>query len=145
MRQRIANTQSKTDDDISDEAAGAARKQLADESKARKDAEEEAARAQAARPDVSVQASPPQPKERMPAVWSLCAVALVHLKASPVFAGVIPSKIFEAMGMGRPVLLAAPEGEASRIVEGDGAGLCIPPEDPAALNDLWDKHVSGGG
>ena len=69
----------------------------------------------------------------MPAVWSLCAVALVHLKASPVFAGVIPSKIFEAMGMGLPVLLAAPEGEASRIVEGDGAGLSVPPEDPEAL------------
>ncbi len=38
-----------------------------------------------------------QPKERMPDVWSLCDVALVHLKSSEVFAGVIPSKIFEAM------------------------------------------------
>ncbi|MCP5367780.1 MAG: glycosyltransferase family 4 protein [Hyphomicrobiales bacterium] len=76
---------------------------------------------------------PRQPKEMMPRIWSLCDVALVHLKDSPVFAGVIPSKIFEAMGMGKPVLLAAPEGEASRIVGDDGAGLCVPAEDPAAL------------
>lgn len=76
---------------------------------------------------------PSQPKERMPEVWSLCDVALVHLKDSPLFAGVIPSKIFEAMGMGKPLLLAAPEGEASRIVEADGAGLWVAAEDPAAL------------
>lgn len=76
---------------------------------------------------------PPQPKERMPVVWSLCDVALVHLKNSPVFAGVIPSKIFEAMGMGLPVLLAAPEGEASRIVITSNAGVHVAAEDPDAL------------
>ncbi|MEE8394051.1 MAG: glycosyltransferase family 4 protein, partial [Rhodospirillales bacterium] len=75
----------------------------------------------------------PQPKENMPAVWSICDVALVHLKNSPVFASVIPSKIFEAMGMGLPILLAAPKGEASRIIEEDRAGLWVPAEDPAAL------------
>ncbi|MBT3358082.1 MAG: glycosyltransferase family 4 protein [Rhodospirillales bacterium] len=76
---------------------------------------------------------PPQPKERMPALWSLCDVALVHLKDSPVFAGVIPSKIFEAMGMGLPVLLAGPEGEASRIVTAREAGCHVAAEDPDAL------------
>jgi len=76
-----------------------------------------------------------QPKEMMPAVWSLCDVALVHLKDSPVFAGVLPSKIFEAMGMGLPVLLAAPNGEASRVVLGDGSGLHVHAEDPQALAD----------
>jgi colanic acid biosynthesis glycosyl transferase WcaI len=76
---------------------------------------------------------PMQPKERMPAVWSLCDVALVHLKDEPTFAEVIPSKIFEAMAMGLPLLLAAPEGEASEIVAGEKAGPVVPPEDPAAL------------
>ncbi|MBL6928371.1 MAG: glycosyltransferase family 4 protein [Rhodospirillales bacterium] len=76
---------------------------------------------------------PPQPKERMPAVWSLCDVALVHLKDSSVFAGVIPSKIFEAMGMGLPVLLAAPAGEASRIVTTSKAGLHVAAQDADAL------------
>tara|TARA_Y100000294_G_scaffold42016_1_gene38200 strand:- start:217 stop:666 length:450 start_codon:yes stop_codon:yes gene_type:complete len=76
---------------------------------------------------------PPQPKESMPEVWSLCDVALVHLRNSPVFKEVIPSKMFEAMGMGLPLLLAAPRGEAADILERDGAGLWVSAEDPDAL------------
>lgn len=76
---------------------------------------------------------PPQPKDRMPLVWSLCDVALVHLKDSPVFADVIPSKIFEAMAMGLPILACVPAGEATRLVEAEGAGLAVPSENPAAL------------
>ena len=76
---------------------------------------------------------PAQPKESMPKFWSLCDVALVHLRNTPLFATVIPSKIFEAMGMGLPILLVCPEGEASRIVLGEGAGIWAPPEDPKAL------------
>lgn len=75
----------------------------------------------------------PQPKDMMPRIWSLCDVALVHLRDSPVFAEVIPSKIFEAMGMGKPILLAAPAGEAKEIVEADRAGIWVPPGDPSAL------------
>jgi colanic acid biosynthesis glycosyl transferase WcaI len=78
---------------------------------------------------------PPQPKEMMPKVWSLCNVALVHLKNTPAFAEVIPSKMFEAMGMGLPILMALPSGEATEILEQDGAGITIPPEDPKALAD----------
>jgi len=74
-----------------------------------------------------------QPKERMPNVWSLCDVAMVHLKSSDVFAGVIPSKIFEAMGMKLPILFAGPEGEGSHIVSEANAGLVVNAEDPEAL------------
>lgn len=76
---------------------------------------------------------PPQPKDRMPAVWSLCDAALVHLKNVPVFAEVIPSKIFEAMAMGLPILIAVPPGDATRLVEAEDAGLAVPPSDPGAL------------
>ncbi|MBT5457643.1 MAG: glycosyltransferase family 4 protein, partial [Rhodospirillaceae bacterium] len=76
---------------------------------------------------------PAQPKEELPRIWSICDVALVHLRGSPVFSEVIPSKTFEAMAMGRPVLLATPSGEASRILAEDKAGLHVPPEDPEAL------------
>ncbi len=76
---------------------------------------------------------PPQPKENMPSVWSLCDVALVHLRNSPAFAEVIPSKIFEAMAMGLPILLTLPEGEAKSILDGHRAGLWTPPENPEAL------------
>jgi len=74
-----------------------------------------------------------QPKEMMPAYWSLCDLALVHLKDTPLFRTVIPSKIFEAMAMGRPILLAAPDGEAAHIVRGTGAGIVLAPENPSAL------------
>ncbi len=89
---------------------------------------------------------PAQPKERMPGFLSLLDVALIHLKNSPVFTTVIPSKIFEAMGMGLPVLLVGPEGgEASKIVEKDGAGLCIPSEAPEifaqTVLELKNNHV----
>lgn len=68
----------------------------------------------------------PRPKESMPSCWSVCDVALVHLKDDPVFAEVIPSKIFEAMAMGLPILLVAPRGEASSIVEREGVGVVVP-------------------
>ena len=75
----------------------------------------------------------PQPKSRMPMFWSVCDVALVHLKDDPVFADVIPSKIFEATAMGLPILLVAPSGEASEIVEGEGVGIAIRAGAPALL------------
>jgi glycosyltransferase involved in cell wall biosynthesis len=78
---------------------------------------------------------PAQPKETMPAYWSLCNVALVHLKDTPLFKTVIPSKIFEAMGMGLPILLAAPEGEATEILKESGAGLWVAPQRPQELLD----------
>ena len=76
---------------------------------------------------------PMQPKDRMPDVWSLCDVALIHLKNDPAFSEVIPSKIFEAMAMGLPLLIAAPPGEATEIVTEEKAGLAVPAEDPSAL------------
>jgi colanic acid biosynthesis glycosyl transferase WcaI len=78
---------------------------------------------------------PMQPKDTMPAVWSLCDVALVHLKNEPTFTEVIPSKIFEAMAMGLPLLFAAPDGEATEIVSSERAGRVVAPEDPRALAD----------
>jgi putative colanic acid biosynthesis glycosyltransferase WcaI len=84
-----------------------------------------------------------QPKERMPAYWSLCDLALVHLKDTPLFRTVIPSKLFEAMAMGRAILLAAPDGEAASIVRATGAGIVLAPEDPKAMADaIRSLHAS---
>jgi glycosyltransferase involved in cell wall biosynthesis len=76
---------------------------------------------------------PLQSKELMPEVWSLCDVALIHLKNDPVFETVIPSKIFEAMAMGLPLLAAIPNGEASRIIEHEKAGIVVPAGNPGRL------------
>ena len=89
---------------------------------------------------------PRQPKEKMPAIWSLCDVSLIHLKNDPLFSSVIPSKIFESMGMGLPIILSLPKGEASEIIEQNSAGVVIPPEDPVKLastvSELFEDRAS---
>lgn len=76
---------------------------------------------------------PRQPKEKMPELWSLCDVSLVHLKDTPLFETVIPSKIFESMGMGLPIVISVPKGESSGIIKNSEAGIVTPPENPEAL------------
>lgn len=83
----------------------------------------------------NVRLIPRQPKDMMPRLWSLCDVALVPLRDTPVFATVLPSKIFEAMGMGVPVLVSVPEGEATALVRRAGCGACVAPEDARALSE----------
>lgn len=81
----------------------------------------------------NVRLIPRQPKDRMPALWSLCDLAIVPLRDTPVFSTVIPSKIFEAMGMGVPILMSLPEGEATGIIRRTGSGVCVAPEDAQAM------------
>ena len=76
---------------------------------------------------------PAQPKERILEYWALCDVALVHLKDDPVFAEVIPSKIFEAMAMSLPLILVSPDGQAREILEHTGAGIWVPSGQPDQL------------
>ncbi|KFN51441.1 glycosyltransferase family 4 protein [Arenimonas composti] len=83
----------------------------------------------------NVRLIPRQPKERMPALWSICDLSIVPLRDTPVFATVIPSKIFESMGMGVPILISVPDGEATGIVRRSACGVQVAPEDPAAMAD----------
>jgi glycosyltransferase involved in cell wall biosynthesis len=85
---------------------------------------------------------PPQPKAEVQRYWSLCDLALAHLKDDSVFAGVIPSKIFEAMGMGLPILLVAPAGEASEIVISEHAGYWVPAARPDVLAETICRIVT---
>ena len=75
-----------------------------------------------------------QSREAMPAFWSLVDVSLIHLKNSEVFKTVVPSKIFESMAMGLPILYVGPSGEGSEIVRKHCAGVIITPDDPHALS-----------
>ena len=72
-------------------------------------------------------------KEEMSRVWSLCDVSLVNLRNADLFKTVIPSKIFESMGMGIPMVVSMPHGEATEIVSKAEAGLIINPETPDEL------------
>ena len=64
--------------------------------------------------------------------WSLLDASLIHLKASPLFESVIPSKMFEAMAMGVP-LLHGVTGESADIVRTSRSGICFAAEQPEAL------------
>ncbi len=78
---------------------------------------------------------PQLPKRNMPDVVGSCDLALVHLRNISDFKTVIPSKLFEAMAMGKPQLLVAPIGEASNIIEKTGSGVWVPPENPQQLSE----------
>jgi glycosyltransferase involved in cell wall biosynthesis len=78
------------------------------------------------------------PHASMPSVWQAFDCAIVCLRRLPLFRGAIPSKMFEAMSSGRPVILAV-EGEAASVVEDSGAGLAIEPENPEAMAKAVDR------
>lgn len=74
------------------------------------------------------------PKDDVVRYWSLLDAALIHLKASDLFETVIPSKMFECMGMAIPILHGV-RGESARIVQDNGVGLTFEPENPTDLCD----------
>lgn len=67
------------------------------------------------------------PKHEVVRYLSLMDVALVNLKKSDTFKTVIPSKIFEAAALQKPILLGL-EGETKGIIESFDAGICFEPE-----------------
>lgn len=71
-------------------------------------------------------------KDEVARYWSLLDVSVIHLRKTELFETVIPSKLFECMGMGIPVLLGV-GGEAAGIVSREGVGLAFEPEDATAL------------
>jgi len=61
-----------------------------------------------------------------------CHALLVPLGASPLLEDFVPSKLYDAMAVGRPVI-AALGGEAASIVREARCGMVIAPEDGSAL------------
>jgi glycosyltransferase involved in cell wall biosynthesis len=72
------------------------------------------------------------PKEQVARYWSLLDVSIIHLRKTELFTTVIPSKLFECMGMGIPVLHGV-RGESAEIVEREGVGLPFEPENASQL------------
>lgn len=76
---------------------------------------------------------PPVSKSEMPAVVKSIDVALVPLKNLPLFQGAIPSKVFEALAMEKPLLLGV-DGEArNHFITKAQAGLYFEPENANEL------------
>lgn len=70
---------------------------------------------------------PQLPKDKMPMVLGASDISIVHLKRDKAFEKVIPSKLFESMAMGKPVILGV-KGEAAKIINQSRSGVCIEPE-----------------
>jgi glycosyltransferase involved in cell wall biosynthesis len=73
------------------------------------------------------------PKREVPAWLARADACLLPYQDNPLFAGALPNKAFDYLGAARPIVAAAPEGELTRLVEGAGCGVAVPPEDPGAL------------
>jgi glycosyltransferase involved in cell wall biosynthesis len=80
----------------------------------------------------NVRMLPHQPPESMPGLYAASDICLVPLRDVPIFETFVPSKLFEILAMGRPII-GSVRGEARSILERSGGALIIPPEDPVAL------------
>lgn len=67
--------------------------------------------------------------------WSILDISLIHLKKIDIFMDVIPSKLFESMGMNIPILLGV-DGESRKIIEKFRIGEYFEPENEEQLFNL---------
>lgn len=72
------------------------------------------------------------PKDRVVRYWSLLDVSVIHLRKTELFSTVIPSKLFECMGMGIPVLHGV-AGESADIVRREQVGEVFESENAQQL------------
>jgi glycosyltransferase involved in cell wall biosynthesis len=75
---------------------------------------------------------PQLPLEQVPPILAASDALLVPMAADPVFSSFIPSKLFDYMATGRPVVLSA-RGESAHILERAAGGVAVEPENPEAL------------
>jgi glycosyltransferase involved in cell wall biosynthesis len=68
-------------------------------------------------------------------------LCLVTLRDIPLFNGAIPTKLIDYMACGKAVLCGI-RGEAARIVDAAGAGVCFNPDDDEQLSELVVKLTS---
>jgi glycosyltransferase involved in cell wall biosynthesis len=64
-----------------------------------------------------------------------CHAMLVPPRAHPLLADFVPPKLYDAMAVGRPAIVAA-QGAAAALVRECRAAIASPPEDGAALAEV---------
>lgn len=84
---------------------------------------------------------PPVSKSEMPYILKEVDVALVPLRKLDLFQGAIPSKIFEALAMEKPLLLGV-NGEAkAHFIDNAKAGLYFEPENEVSLAEKLEEFA----
>jgi len=82
----------------------------------------------------NVELRPTVPVAEIGGFMRRCHALLVPLRDHPLLADFIPSKLYDAMAVGRPAIVAA-RGEAAALVRRAEAGMVVRPEDGTALAD----------
>lgn len=72
------------------------------------------------------------PKETAKHLMAVSDISIVHLKDTPVFKTVLPSKLFDAMVLKKPIVLGV-RGESKMLVDQSGSGISIEPENPKEM------------
>ncbi|MBI2263681.1 MAG: sugar transferase [Armatimonadetes bacterium] len=75
---------------------------------------------------------PVQPKEKVPEYYNASDVCLVPLRSLPIFKSFVPSKLFEIMGAGKPII-GSVYGESRQILSRSGAAILVDPDDSRSL------------
>lgn len=74
------------------------------------------------------------PGDKIPELVAACDAYIVPLKRNDLFKGAIPSKLFEPLAMGKPILLGV-EGEAKKLfIEEGKCGIAFEPENEMQLS-----------
>jgi glycosyltransferase involved in cell wall biosynthesis len=81
---------------------------------------------------------PSRPRQEVPDFYRSADLCLVPLKDVPLFSTFIPSKMFEIMACGRPIL-ASVRGEAAEILRDSAAALVVEPEDVSAMRQAIER------
>ena len=81
------------------------------------------------------------PHEKVHTLLTHAQMSFISLKNARMTDS-IPTKVYESLGLGCPVLLVA-EGDACRIVEEAHLGKCVSPNHIDALPGVFDQMVEG--
>ncbi|MBL7086266.1 MAG: glycosyltransferase family 4 protein [Candidatus Cloacimonetes bacterium] len=81
------------------------------------------------------------PREKIDEYLFIADCGVIPLRKLSLFWGALPSKLFDYMACGLPILLGI-EGEAKDVIEKSKAGICFEPEDSADLAEkiIWMKN-----
>lgn len=77
---------------------------------------------------------PQQSRNRIADYYAASDLCLVPLRQADLFTKNIPSKIYEVMASGKPILIGA-KGESRRLVEFAQAGIAVEPDDDRDLSE----------
>ena len=81
------------------------------------------------------------PHNEISKYWSILDCSITHLKKDNLFKSVIPSKIFESMAMGVPIIHGV-HGESADLIRETNTGEIFKPQDTKELNSIIIKFYN---